>query len=71
MQLRYSILIQWSDEDECYIVSLPEFGKYARTHGDTYEEAVKNAQQVLELLIEDNNNLPQPNIYQSFAAKSS
>ncbi len=71
MKSRYSIVIQWSDEDECYIVSLPEFGKYARTHGDTYEEAVKNAQEVLELLIEDNNNLPQPNIYQSFAAKSS
>ena len=71
MKLRYSIIIQWSDEDQCYIVSLPEFGKYARTHGDTYEEAVKNAQEVLELLIEDNNNLPQPNVYQSFAAKSS
>lgn len=65
MKSRYSILIQWSDEDQCYIVSLPEFGKYARTHGDTYEEAVKNAQEVLELLIEDNNNLPQPNIYES------
>ena len=71
MKSRYSILIQWSDEDQCYIVSLPEFGKYARTHGDTYEEAVRNAQEVLELLIEDNNNLPQPNIYESFAAKSS
>ena len=67
MKSRYSILIQWSDEDECYIVSLPEFGKYARTHGDTYEEAIKNAQEVLELLIEDNNNLPQPNIYESEA----
>ena len=71
MKSRYSILIQWSDEDQCYIVSLPEFGKYARTHGDTYEEAVKNAQDVLELLIEDNHNLPEPNIYQSFAAKPS
>jgi predicted RNase H-like HicB family nuclease len=71
MKSRYSILIQWSNEDQCYIVSLPEFGKYARTHGDTYEEALKNAQEVLELLIEDNNNLPQPNIYESFAAKSS
>ena len=70
MKSRYSILIQWSDEDQCYIVSFPEFGKYARTHGNTYEEAVKNAQEVLELLIEDNNDLPQPNIYQSFAAKS-
>ncbi len=64
MKSRYSILIQWSDEDQCYIVSLPEFGKYAKTHGDTYEEAMKNAQEVLELLIEDD-NLPQPNIYES------
>ncbi len=68
MKSRYSMVIQWSDEDQCYIVSLPEFGKYARTHGDTYEEAVKNAQEVLELLIEDNHNLPQPNIYQSLTA---
>lgn len=68
MKLRYSILIQWSDEDRCYIVSLPEFGKYAKTHGDTYEEALKNAQEVLELLIEDSKKLPQPNVYESFAA---
>jgi predicted RNase H-like HicB family nuclease len=67
MKSRYSILIQWSDEDRCYIVTLPEFGQYARTHGDTYEEAIKNAQEVLELLMEDNNNLPQPNVYQSEA----
>ena len=49
MKSRYSILIQWSNEDQCYIVSLSEFGKYAKTHGDTYEEALKNAQEVLEL----------------------
>ena len=70
MKLRYSILIQWSDEDQCYIVSFPEFGKFAKTHGDTYEEAMKNAQEVLELLVEDNEKLPQPNVYQSFAAKT-
>jgi antitoxin HicB len=67
MKSRYSILIQWSDEDQCYIVNLSEFSKYARTHGDTYEEAIKNAQEVLELLTEDNNNLPQSNIYPSEA----
>lgn len=39
MKLRYSIFIQWSDEDQKYIVNLPEFGPYAHTHGDTYEEA--------------------------------
>ena len=53
MNLQYSIFIQWSEEDRVYIVSLPEFGAYAHTHGDTYEEALKNAREVLELLIED------------------
>jgi predicted RNase H-like HicB family nuclease len=53
VKARYSILIQWSEEDQKYIVTLPEFGPYAHTHGDTYEEAFQNAQEVLELLIED------------------
>ncbi len=53
MKPPYSILIQWSDEDQKYIVSLPEFGPYAHTHGDTYEEALQHGQEVLELLITD------------------
>ncbi|MGK7941406.1 MAG: type II toxin-antitoxin system HicB family antitoxin [Crocosphaera sp.] len=61
---KYTIIIQWSEEDQKYIVSLPEFGPYAHTHGDTYEEALKNAQEVLELLIEDyqanKKELPKP-----------
>ena len=64
MKHQYSIIIQWSDEDEKYVVSLPEFGPYAHTHGDSYEEALKNGQEVLELLIEDyqvrNQKLPEP-----------
>lgn len=64
MQLQYSVVIQWSDEDQKYIASLPEFGPYARTHGATYEEALKNGREVLELLIEDyqigGKDLPQP-----------
>lgn len=50
---QYSIVIQWSTEDQKYVVSLPEFGPYAHTHGNTYEEALKHGQEVLELLIED------------------
>ncbi|MGK7894879.1 MAG: type II toxin-antitoxin system HicB family antitoxin [Xenococcus sp. (in: cyanobacteria)] len=69
MQNRYTILIQWSDEDQCYIVSLPEWGEFCHTHGNTYEEALKNAQEVLELLIEsakeDGETLPQPQTWQS------
>lgn len=53
MEKHYSILIQWSEEDQAYIASLPEFGPYARTHGDSYEEALKNAKEVLVLLVED------------------
>ncbi len=49
---QYTIIIQWSKEDNCYIVSLPEWGEFCHTHGDTYEEAIKNAQEVLEMLVE-------------------
>lgn len=63
MKSRYTILIQWSDEDQCYVVSLPEFGRYAHTHGNTYEEALHNAQEVLELLVEDDALLPEPQTY--------
>ena len=64
MKCPYSMVIQWSDEDQVYVVSLPEFGPYSKTHGRTYREAVKNAQEVLELLMEtgqeDGESLPEP-----------
>ncbi|MFN6460779.1 MAG: type II toxin-antitoxin system HicB family antitoxin [Nostoc sp. DedVER02] len=62
--MKYTIVIQWSDEDECFVVSLPEWGEFCHTHRDTYEEAFKNAQEVLEMLIEsslaDSQPLPEP-----------
>ena len=67
MKINYTIIIQWAEEDNCYVVSLPEWGEFCHTHGDTYEEALKNAQEVLELLIEsaleDNETLPKPNFF--------
>jgi len=65
MKIHYSITIQWSDEDECYIASLPEFGPYALTHGKTYEEALQNGQEVLELLMESTSPLPLPHIFKA------
>ena len=58
MKSLYSILIQWSKEDQCYVVSIPEFTDYYQpvTHGDTYEEA-------LEMMLEDNIALPTPNFF--------
>ncbi len=65
MKFPYSILIQWSEEDQCYVVSIPEFSDYYQpvTHGETYEEALKNAQEVLEILLQDDASLPAPNFY--------
>lgn len=60
MNVRYSMTIQWSDEDQTYVVSLPEWGDLLHTHGDTYEEAVKNGQELLEGLIESRRQHGEP-----------
>ena len=67
---RYSMVIEWSEEDQAFLVTLPEWSGLVNTpttHGDTYEEAVRNGNEVLELLIEstleDGDPLPQPKMY--------
>ena len=64
MSYHYTVIIQWSQEDNCFVVSLPEWGEFCHTHGDTYQEALENAQEVLEMLIEsclqDGEALPEP-----------
>jgi predicted RNase H-like HicB family nuclease len=66
MNYHYTIIIQWLQEDECFVVSLPEWGEFCHTHGETYEEALKNAQEVLEMLVEsclaDGEPLPEPQV---------
>jgi predicted RNase H-like HicB family nuclease len=58
----YTMLIEWSEEDQIYIVTLPEFGEFVKTHGSTYVEAVQNGEEVLEMILEDleRENLPAP-----------
>jgi predicted RNase H-like HicB family nuclease len=55
----YSLLIQWDDEDKIYVVTVPELPG-ARTHGHTYEEAIKNALEVIELWLETAKDLGWP-----------
>lgn len=52
--MKYTVVIQWSEGDRCFVVFLPEFEDVMQpvTHGDSYEEAIYNAQEVLELLID-------------------
>lgn len=61
----YSMIIIWSEEDSCYLVHLPDFPfQQFHTHGDTYEEAAKHGQEVidsyLEIYREQKKSLPQP-----------
>lgn len=63
----YSILIQWDPRDNIYVVTLPELHG-CRTHGETYEEAIKNALEVIELWIEDAQKAGDPIPRPSFAA---
>ncbi|MGB0563117.1 MAG: type II toxin-antitoxin system HicB family antitoxin [Spirulinaceae cyanobacterium] len=60
--LEYQMVIVWSQEDDCYLVHLPDFPEqHYRTHGDTHVEAAKNGQEVLELLLEEDGlSLPKP-----------
>ena len=63
----YSKLIQWDPRDNIYVVTIPElYG--CRTHGETYEEAIKNALEVIELWIEDAQKAGDPIPQPSFAA---
>jgi len=68
--MRYSMVIEWSDEDQVFLVSLPEWaGKVnsPTTHGATYEDAVKNGAEVLADLVdiwrEHGWVLPAPRVY--------
>jgi antitoxin HicB len=49
--LRYSMLIEWSDEDQVFVVSLPEWGDLVHTHGATYEEALRQGKDLIEGLM--------------------
>jgi predicted RNase H-like HicB family nuclease len=58
--MRYSIVIEWSHEDQVFVVSLPEWGDVIHTHGDTYEAALRNAKELLAELIAARTHATEP-----------
>lgn len=44
---RYELIIFWSDEDQAFVVEVPELPG-CMADGQTYAEAVDNAQRVIE-----------------------
>ena len=59
MKIRYELIIYWSEEDQAFIVEVPElFGCMA--DGETYQEAVQNAEIIIQEWIETAKELGRP-----------
>ncbi|MEG4999726.1 type II toxin-antitoxin system HicB family antitoxin [Microcoleus sp. B4-D4] len=68
---RYSISIQWSDEDQLFLVTIPEFADRVImpcTHCKTREAAIRHGEEVLEMYLEawqeEGEPIPEPSILQ-------
>lgn len=76
---RYSMIIQWSDEDQLFLVTIPEFCDFPSetlcervmmpcTHGKTREEAIRSGEEVIEMYLEaweeSGESIPEPSTLQ-------
>lgn len=68
---RYSMILQWSDEDQLFLVTIPEFTDgviMPCTHGKTREEAIRNGEEVIEIYLEawevEGESIPEPSTLQ-------
>ena len=61
--VQYEIILYWSDEDKTCIAEVPELPG-CLAHGQTYEQALENAKQAIQLWIdtakEHGDPIPQP-----------
>jgi predicted RNase H-like HicB family nuclease len=62
----YSMIIEWDPDDSIFVVTVPELPG-CRTHGETYEDAVKHGQQAIESWIDAarvwGNPIPKPRVF--------
>ncbi len=70
MKPHYSMVIQWSSENDCYVVYMPDLEAHFMqpcTDGETYEEAASQGRDVIESMIywlqEDGVPLPAPKVF--------
>ena len=67
----YSMVVQWSDEDQLFLVTIPEFAELVvmpYTHGKTREQAIHNGEEIIEMYLEawqaENEPIPEPRTMQ-------
>jgi antitoxin HicB len=75
MKPQYSMVIEWSEADQTYVVSIPEFAGRVMmpcTDGATYEEAARSGQEVVETFLEiwqeEGKPIPPPRSHTASAA---
>lgn len=56
MDSKYEVIIYWSKDDEAYIAEVPELAG-CMADGDSYVEAIQNAQIVIQQWIDTANDL--------------
>ncbi len=59
MLIKYELVIYWSEEDETFIVEVPELPG-CMADGQTYQEAVTNAEIVIQEWIDTAKDLGRP-----------
>ncbi|MCF8026247.1 MAG: type II toxin-antitoxin system HicB family antitoxin [Desulfobacteraceae bacterium] len=59
MGKKYEIIIFWSSEDNAYIAEVPELPG-CMADGNTYQEALKNVEQIIDEWIETATQLGRP-----------
>lgn len=55
MSMHYTMVIQWSDEDQTFVVLFPDLAdqfSMPATDGETYEKAVERGRNALENMLE-------------------
>jgi len=57
--IRYELIIYWSSEDDAFIVEVPELPG-CMADGATYQDALANAEQIIEEWIEHAQELGRP-----------
>jgi antitoxin HicB len=69
---QYSMVIQWSDADRLFLVTIPEFADRVVmpcTHGKTREVAIRNGEEVIEMYLEawqtEGEPVPEPRTLQA------
>ena len=59
MSIRYELIIYWSEEDSAFIVEVPELAG-CMADGQTYQEAVTNAETIIQEWIDTAKELGRP-----------